>query len=326
MVQTKKQGFTSKQIFKQIMLLVIFIVAFLVMHFITGSKMLNWRNIQNILSQTVQYACVAWGMIFIFGSGLVDLSIGAQVILGANVGAILAVDGGMGYPMLIIMPFVIIVACELCVMLCSEYLKIPGWVAGLGCGLVFEAIAVIWTSARAKTAGSAVVRLTDDLRALGRFPVNVIIMIVLFVICYLLINRSSVGVNLGAIGGDPAVASAVGINRRKALLVSVIIGALFVAAGAVLYLSYSGGIEARSGLASLSTIFRSLAIVMIAQSLNSFVSEPIGVLGASVFIMGLFNFLTIMRVQAGTVQEIILGAVVVVCGVLSRLNYKGVAK
>ena len=308
------------------MLLVLFVVVFIVMNLITGNAMLTGRNIQNILSQTVHYACISWGMIFIFGSGLIDLSVGAQVILGANVGAILAIDAGLGLPALIIAPLVVVVVCELCVLLCSEYLKIPGWVAGIGCGLVFEAIAVIWTTERGKTAGSATVRLGDDLQVLGRFPVNFIIMIAVFVIVYIIINRTSVGVNLGAIGGDSAVASAVGINRRKALFTSIIIGALIVGAGALLFVSYAGGLEAKSGLASITVIFRSLAIVLIAQSLNQFVTEPVGVLGASVFVMGLFNFLTIMHVPAGTVQEIILGAVVVVCGVLSRLNFKGVAK
>jgi len=322
-----KQGFTSKPLFKQIMLLVLLIVLIEIMNLITGSNMLSVKNItKNILPQAVFPTVVAWGMMFIFGSGLVDLSIGAQVILGANIGAILAMDAGLGYVGLIIAPFIVIVICELMVVFCSEILKIPGWIAGLGCGLIFEAIMVMWTQARSKTAGSAVITLGDDLRVLGRWPVNVIIMVVIFVIVYLLYNRTSIGINLKAIGGDPAVSSAVGINRRRALVIAAIIGALIVGAAAILNISKAGSISASSGLASLSTIFKALAVVLIAQSLNAWVSEPLGALGAGIFVSALFNFLTIMGVQAGTLQEVILGAVVIICGVLARLNYKGVAK
>ena len=322
-----KQGFTSKPLFKQLMLLVLLIVLIFIMHLITGSNMLSVKNItKNILPQAVFPTVVAWGMMFIFGTGLVDLSIGAQVILGANIGAILAMDAGLGYVGLIIAPFIVIVICELMVVFCSEFLKIPGWIAGLGCGLIFEAIMVMWTQARSKTAGSAVITLGDDLRVLGRWPVNVIIMVVIFVIVYLLYNRTSIGINLKAIGGDPGVSSAVGINRRKALIIAAIIGALIVGAAAVLNISKAGSISASSGLASLSTIFKALAVTLIAMSLSSWISEPIGALGADIFVSALFNFLTIMGVQAGTLQEVILGAVVIICGVLARLNFKGVAK
>ena len=322
-----KQGFTSKPLFKQIMLLVLLIVLIEIMNLITGSNMLSMKNItKNILPQAVFPTCVAWGMMFIFGTGLVDLSIGAQVILGANIGAILAMDAGLGYAGLIIAPFIVIVICELMVVLCTEIFKIPGWIAGLGCGLIFEAIMVMWTQARSKTAGSATITLADDLRVFGKWPLNVIVMVVIFVIVYLLYNRTSIGINLKAIGGDPGVSSAVGINRRKALVIAAIIGALIIAAASILNISKAGSIGAASGLASLSTIFKALAVVLIAQSLSSWVSEPIGALGAGIFVSALFNFLTIMGVQAGTMQEVVLGAVVIVCGVLARLNFKGVAK
>ena len=322
-----KQGFTSTPLFKRLLLLVLLIVLIVIMHLITGGKMLSIKNItKNILPQAVFPTVVAWGMMFIFGTGLVDLSIGAQVILGANIGAILAMDAGLGYAGLIIAPFIVIVICELMVVFCSEILKIPGWIAGLGCGLIFEAIMVMWTQARSKTAGSATITLGDDLRALGRWPVNVIIMVVIFIIVYLVYNRTSIGINLKAIGGDPAVSSAVGINRRKALVIAAVIGALIVGAAAILNISKAGSIGASSGLASLSTIFKALAVTLISMSLSAWISEPIGALGAGIFVSSLFNFLTIMGVQAGTMQEVILGAVVIICGVLARLNYKGVAK
>ncbi|MCF0229085.1 MAG: hypothetical protein HUJ76_05255 [Parasporobacterium sp.] len=331
MAKTAKKGLFSSMTAVRLLLLLVFIVAIVVMDAITGWKMFSFseRGLNNgiyILRQCVFPVCVAWGMTFIFGSGLVDLSIGAQVALGANVGAILAVQAGWGYVGLIIAPLVVIVACELAVVLCSEVFKIPGWIAGLGCGLIFEAILAIWSASASKSLGSSVINLPKELKVLGTWPWNVIIMLVMFVIVYILQNRTTIGVELKAIGGDPAVASAVGINRRKALIVAIVIGALCVAVGSICYISYGGKVEGSTGLASLTTIFKALAIVMLAQSLNSFVSEPVGVLFAGIFIMALVDFMTKLKIEAGTLQEVVLGAIVVICGVLSRIGYKGVAK
>ena len=107
----KKQGFTSTPLFKRLLLLVLLLVLVEIMNLITGSSMLSMKNItKNILPQAVFPTCVAWGMMFIFGTGLVDLSIGAQVILAANIGAILAMDAGLGYAGLIIAPFIVTVS------------------------------------------------------------------------------------------------------------------------------------------------------------------------------------------------------------------------
>lgn len=320
-------GASNKKLWqKRIILLAVVIGIFIVENIITGGKMLTGSNIRTILMHAVFPAFAAWGMMFIFTTGLIDLSVGAQVLLGANIGAIIAVDAGLGYVGLILGTIVVVIICEQIVVFCNQNLRIPGWIAGLGCGLVFEAILVMYATKRSETSGSSVLTLPDSLRVLGRWPAMVIIWVVAAVIAYIVFNRTSIGLNLRAVGGNESVASAMGINRKKTIILAALVGSLFLAVGAILDISYAGKLSPSSGLGSISLIFKGLATVLLAQSFTSIVSDAIGIFVGAIFVQGLFNFLTIMGVPSGTGQEIFLGAVVIICGILARLNFKGVAK
>jgi ribose transport system permease protein len=61
-------------------------------------------------------------------------------------------------------------------------------------------------------------------------------------------------------------------------------------------------------------------------SIASILSPPVGILVSSFFVVSIFNVLTMLGVPSGTGQDIFLGVIVVVCGILSHLRHKGVVK
>lgn len=315
----------KKKLKSQIMIIGILAVVCVICHFVTGGRLLLPSNIKTILIQMTYPLLIGLGMMFIFSGGLIDLSIGAQVILAGNVGAVLVMDYGLGYPGLIIGTIAAVIICELITSSCAIRLGIPSWVAGLGCALVFEAIATIYTSNRAKTAGSSVVYL-EDCRVLGSFPWIVIIAIIVFFIAYFMFNRSTLGFNLRAVGSSPEVAEAMGIDRKKTITIAVIVGAIIVGIGAITQMSYTGRYTAVSGLGSLSGIFKALATILISGSFARFFSDPAGVVVGAFIVTVLFNILTLLGVPSGTGQEMCLGAVVILCGILSSFKNKGVVK
>lgn len=268
---------------------------------------------------------VALGMMFIFTGGMIDLSIGAQAILAGNVAAVLVEDFGLGYAGLIIGAIVTMIVCELLSASCSVFLGIPSWVAGLGAALVFEAIATIYVGNRAKTAGAAVVYL-KHCQALGKFPTIFIIAIAVFVVAWFIFNRTKLGFNLRAIGGGGEVAEAMGINRVKTIMLSAAVGALIISIGVITQLSYTGRFTTSAGMGSLSGIFKSLAVILIAGSFSRIYNDAVGCVIGAFIVAGLFNVLTLMGVPSGTGQDVCLGMVVLVCGILSSLGYKGVMK
>lgn len=79
-------------------------------------------------------------------------------------------------------------------------------------------------------------------------------------------------------------------------------------------------------MGSLSGIFKSLAVILIAGSFSRIYNDAVGCVIGAFIVAGLFNVLTLMGVPSGTGQDVCLGMVVLVCGILSSLGYKGVMK
>ena len=309
----------------QIIVIAAIVLIFVICHFLTGGKLLRPNNIRTILTQVTYPLMVGLGMMFIFTTGRIDLSVGAQVILAANVGAIAVQIYGLGYPGLIIGTIVVLIICELLCTFCTLYLNIPSWVAGLGCALVFEALGMILVASYSDTLGTSIVYL-KECKDLGSFPVIFIIAVIAFIVSYFIFNHTRFGFNLRAIGGGGEVAEAMGINKKKTIIMAAIIGAIIIAIGGITQLSYTGRFTPTSGMGSLSGIFKSLAVVLIAGSFSRIFNDAVGCVVGAFIVAGLFNVLTLLGVPSGTGQDICLGVVVMLCGILSSLRYKGVMK
>lgn len=323
-----KANFINKQNKKyenQIAFLITMVVMLFLCNIATSGRFLQINNLRVVLMHAIFYAFVSWGMSFVFTTGIVDLSIGANVILVANIGAVCAMDLNMGYAGLIIMTVGSAVILEFLSVSCSVQLKIPSWISGLGMALIYEAVLNMYVNARANVVGSNVITL-KGYRAIGNTPVMIALLIVGFIAAYILFNRTTIGFNITAVGGNGGVAAAMGINRKKTILVGALLAGVFIGMGALIQESYVGKFVSQTGLSSLSSIFRSLAILLLGQSFTNIISLPVGILICSVLVMGLFNFLTMIGVPTGTGQEICLGALVIFCGIVSHWKDKEVVK
>jgi len=321
----KIKAVTNIKTKSQIKFIIILFAVLVLCDILTAGKLLRFGNIVYIIAHSIFYTFVSWGMIFIFTTGITDLSIGANVILAANIGAICAMDLGMGYVGLIFVTVIAAACFELLSVMCSIGLRIPSWISGLGMTLIFEAILDIYAAHRAVTVGSNVITLSK-FRALGNIPVMILFLVAGFIVSYILFNRTTLGFNIAAVGGNQEVAKAMGIKIKKTIITGAFVGGLLIGIGGLLQVSYVGKMYPQSGMSSLSTIFRSLAILLLGQSFSNIFTMPVSVLICGILVNGLFNFLTMMGVPSGTGQEMCLGALVIVCGIISHWKYRGVVK
>ena len=178
---------------------VCYILLFILANVLTRGRFFTRANVMSTISHAVYPGLAAFGMVFIFTGGLVDLSIGATVILSGNVGAYLCAKLGLGYPGLILGCLLCAALCELITVTLGLKLRIPSWIAGLGMTLVYEAIMGIYSSWMAESQGTAVLRL-ESCRELGRIPGMIIVWLIGFVVCYFLYNRTTIGINIRALG------------------------------------------------------------------------------------------------------------------------------
>lgn len=313
----------SKRTRSQILLILGLLLILIICNFFVGGKLLSSRNITTIISNSVFPIFAAFGLCFIFSGGLIDLSVGANILLSANFGAFLAESMGLGYPGLIIGTIFCAVIAEQLSVQCSLTLKIPAWISGLGSALVLEAILSQWSTVLAAQGEKLP---TLSMKALGEMPWRAVILIGGFILAYILFNKTSLGINLQACGSNKEVAEVMGVKAKKTIFLATVIGGLFIGLAAVMHISTAGRLDCQTGLNSLNIIFRSLAATLLADSIQNIFTKPVGIMISGVSVVALFNILTLLGVPSGTYQNVCLGLVVIICGILSHWNYRGVVK
>ena len=307
--------------------LVIFLLALaavsVAFHFISDGIFLEERNVRAIVSSSIYPSFVAWGLCFLFACGYTDMSIGGVVVLGSF--ASCAFGNLYGYPGVIIAGIVTGTLLIFVNFLVFAYTKIPSWIASISLALIYEAVAVFLRVNRA-TKPLIDTELSRDFRALGQLPLNAILLVAGFIVVYIVFNRTSIGLNVRAIGGNKDVSKALGVNILKTLLWVGLICGLLIGFASVIQQSFNGKTIVMSGLTSMYMIFRPLAIYLLAQILQRWINIIIAVPICSIIIYAVFNLLTIFGVPSGTLQDVFLGAFLIVFGIAGQRGVREVVK
>jgi ribose transport system permease protein len=146
--------------------------------------------------------------------GVLVLGSFASCILGNWIGLPGVVIGGLAVGfILIFINFLIF-----------TYTGIPSWIAGISLAMIYEAIG-FYLKIADKTKPLVTTALAREYRLLGQLPWSLVFLFVGLVVVYFIYNRTTIGLNIRALGGNKDVASKLGINVNKTLLcVGVISG------------------------------------------------------------------------------------------------------
>jgi ribose transport system permease protein len=290
---------------------------------ITGGTFLTVANINALCISAALTSFTAWGYCFIFALNYMDLSVGAAIVV--CIFAAGEFGNRFGYPGVILGGIIVGVILMSVNFNVFAWTRIPSWVAGLGMCLIYEAIASYYTAIK-QSSGEITVLLKDEYRGLGFAPGIYVVFALAFFFSYFIYNRTSVGLNVRAIGSNPIVAKAMGINIPVTLVLTGIVCGILIGCAGFVRESYMGRIFALTGLTSLASIFQPLATVLLAQVLSRRINIIIAVPFCALFIFIWFNALTIVGVPSGTLQEAVLGLCVVIFGVIAQKGTKEMVK
>ena len=300
-----------------------FILLLIVMNMATDGKFLEPSNLKTIAVNASVPTFTAWAFVFIFASGFIDLSLGAVIVLAANVAGTFGNQFGfVGLVVTGLAAGVLLMTLNFTVF---QVTKIPSWIAGLGLTMVYEAISSFYSEQRLEM-GLRVVELESQYRSLGRAPLAFVVVLLGLVVAYILYNRTTIGLDIRAMGDNQAVARNMGIKMAKTVILSGVVAGIFVGAAAFMKESFAGTVNAVTGRASLPQTFQPLAAALLSQALSKHINIIVAVIASTLFVMAIFNFLTLMNVPSGTWQETVLGISVIVFGVLANRNTKEVVK
>ena len=284
----------------------------------TRSTFLTPKNMFNILRQNASNLFLATGMTMVIILGGIDLSVGSVIALSGVVAAGCVVNFGLPEAV----GFIAAVAVGAVVGLFNGFIicktDIPPFIVTLASMNITKGIALVLT-------GGAPIRcMTDAFKFpgagyVGPVPTPVILMVVIFVIAALMINKTQLGRHIYAVGGNVQAAKFSGISVQKVkFIVYAYTGVMAGIAGVVIASRlYSGQPTAGDG-AEMDAI----ASVVVGGTSMSGGSGRIGGTLIGVLIIGVLNNgLNLMGVDSNF-QYIVKGLVILLAVYVDFLRNK----
>lgn len=251
----------------------------------TRSTFLTPKNMFNILRQNASNLFLATGMTMVIILGGIDLSVGSVIALSGVVAAGCVVNFGLPEAV----GFAAAIAVGAIVGMFNGFVicktDIPPFIVTLASMNITKGIALVLT-------GGAPIRcMTDAFKFpgagyVGPVPTPVILMVVIFVIAALMINRTQLGRHIYAVGGNVQAARFSGINVQKVKFIVYTYTGLMAGIAGVVIASrlYSGQPTAGDG-AEMDAI----ASVVVGGTSMSGGSGRIGGTLIGVLIIGVLN-------------------------------------
>ena len=230
------------------MLLLMLFVSWAVFKILTPGNFGSPKNLVSYFEASIIATVGAIGFYFVMVMGMFDFSIGANIMLSAIVGCVLATNFNLGYAGILIGS----ILCGAIVGVLNGVfyvkLRIPSMIVTTGLALIYESLANY-------IAGSQAPTLPSDLRGFGMMPGNLILAAISFAIAYIILNYTKIGTYTYAIGSNEFVAKNMGINVNKYKVIAFILSGAFFGIEGILTIGYGSSMVAQTGMGSMSRNF-----------------------------------------------------------------------
>lgn len=285
---------------------------------IANPKFLTLPNLRIILTQVSINALLAFGVTFVIITGGIDLSLGSVLAVAGVVAALFASPDS--YP--VIVPVILGLATGAAFGLFNGAIitksKVPPFIVTLGTMTIARGIALILSN------GRPVSNLSDSFNFIGGgqvlgIPFPIIILIIAYIICSLILNRTVWGRYMYAIGGNELAARASGINVEKIKMLVYVLSGILTATGGILLTSRITTGQPNSGLGfELDAI---AAAIIGGTSTAGGKGTMTGTLLGALIIGVISNGLDLLNVTS-YYQQLAMGIIIIAAVVLDSNNNK----
>ena len=225
-------SFSVREFLQRYGLLLSFLLLCLILTLLSD-RFLTVSNLTNVLRQSTINGIIAIGMTFVILTAGIDLSVGSVLALSSVVTADM-LQQGMSVPLAIAIGLGAGLAMGLINGLVITRGKVPPFVTTLGMMTIARGLALTYTD------GKPITGLPDSFRfigtgSIGPIPTPIVIAAVAYILAYILLNRTTFGQAVYAIGNNPEAARFAGLSvNRTITVVYMIAGACSALAGLIL--------------------------------------------------------------------------------------------
>jgi len=306
-------------------ILIVFLILVIALSIISGGTFSSARNAINILKQTAVNGILAMGMAFVIISDGIDLSVGSIVGLSGVVACMFAhpaASGGAGqYPFIV--PILMALLIGAVVGLFNggliAYGGIPPFIVTLGSMTIVRGLALIVSG------GSPIYDVTSGFEKiasgkLASIPYLAFYLVIVVAICAFVLNKTTFGRRVYALGGNEVAASVSGINvKRIRVIVYTISGVLAGFAGLLVASRTITGSPTAGQSYEMDAI---AATVIGGVSMSGGSGKWYGIVIGSLMLAVISNGLDILRVNSN--YQLVIKGFIIIFAVL--MDIKGKAK
>ena len=309
----------------QNLIIIIALVVLVLLFYILNPNFLNKYNIISMAQSFTPYAIMGLGVTFAIATGGIDLSIGTVCIASSVVAGKLYTDGLI--PLWATIPVMILVGTFFGFIngvLIAKF-KLPAFIATLGTMMVSRGLSALFTGVPNIFYPTGL-WFNKVFSNFNGFPVGLLWVFVLMLICMYLMYKNKTGRYILAIGSNEEATRLSGIDTDKYKIIAYIISGCFAGIAAIFWSAsfvtvatatgngmeldaiagvYIGGTSANGGVASIGgSVTGALMLVVIRSGLN--------------FVLALFN----INVNSTYVTYVLTGVIVVLAVLFDKFKGK----
>jgi ribose transport system permease protein len=181
---------------------------------IASNKFLTPTNLFLVGRQVSFYGIAAVGMTMVLLVGEIDISVGSILGFSGCFSAFLMVKLSLPIPAAFLITLLLSVVYGIASGLLTTILKIPSLIGTLAVQIIIKGITYLMTNARPINGLSDSYKFWGQGFIFGKIPAPIIIMLVIFIIGFVILNKSYIGRRIYAVGGNKEASRLSGIKTN----------------------------------------------------------------------------------------------------------------
>lgn len=312
--EKKVSNYKSKELVSKLgplfgLILLIIVVSIL------NPSFLSIANIFNVLRQVSISAIIAFGMTFVILTGGIDLSVGSTLALTGAIAASLLSSGMDPFLTMGIALIIGLILGAINGVIITKG-KVAPFIATLATMTVYRGLTLVYTDGRpiSELGNHYAFQLFGKGYFLG-FPVPVVTMVIAFIVLYFILQKTTFGRRVYAVGGNEEAAKLSGINADRVKIAVYAITGLLASLAALILTSRLNSAQPTAGESyELDAI---AAVVLGGTSLNGGKGWIFGTLIGALIIGVLNNGMNLIGVSSFW-QQVVKGIVILIAVLMDR--------
>ena len=314
--QKKSNPFFVKVFSEHLIWLILFVLC-VAASFIPG--FLGARNIVNVFWAASSLGCMVLGMFFVMLTGGLDLSLESTFAFAPAFAVLLMTSWMVGY----ISPWMAIVitlltGCAVGLLngMLSVKLRVNPFLITTGTQILFRGLLVSWVPEGIYYLPKTFLFLGKD-KIGGFLPVAVVAFVVLYVIGYFVVEKTSFGKSLYAIGNNERASYIAGIDIQKIKVLTFIIAGLLAAVGGLIESGRISSVIADLGSGQIMQVFA--AVILGGTSMAGGEGKITGVFAGVLVLTIIDNMLNLLGVDP-SIRQVVQGLILLLAIILTSLQ------